>query len=158
VYRVPLPPVLEYDDSDDYEDSDSADDEDEDDPDWDGGAGIPRGTAGSHKKAAQMHKVAGKRRLLMQHEKKSRGRRKRWAKMRSSFKHHHPNDEEATRFKASAGWQTRFMARHRIIWRRRNDNAKKGVAELLSPVTKFIHELRALRRDQPSADDTNFGK
>ena len=65
------------------------------------------------------------------------------AKMRESVLHHQPNNEAARRFKASAGWQKRFMGRYGIVWRRRNDNAKKGVAELLLPVAAFINDLRA---------------
>ena len=66
--------------------------------------------------------------------------------MRLSVRHHngYPNVEAATRFKASGGWLKRFMGRHGIVWRRRNDNAlKKGVAELYNPVGEFINKLRA---------------
>ena len=78
--------------------------------------------------------------------------------MRLSVRHHNPNVEAATRFKASGGWLKRFMGRHGIVWCRRNDNAKKGVAELYKPVGEFINKLRAYRRAAPDEDDSVFGK
>ena len=78
--------------------------------------------------------------------------------MRESVLHHYPNNEAARSFKASSGWQKRFMGRYGIVWRRRNDNAKKGVAELLVPVAAFINELRAFRRANPDDVDLVFGE
>lgn len=51
------------------------------------------------------------------------------------------------RFKGSAGWMKRFMGRHRIVWRCRNDNATKSVEKLAPLVLKFINSVRALRAE-----------
>ena len=91
------------------------------------------------------------------------------AKMRVSVRHHNRGDESALAFKASAGWLKRFMGRFRLTWRRRNDNAVKGVKDLVPDVAKFINDLRALRVQNPSVlvgdmagpldeFDTKYGK
>lgn len=61
------------------------------------------------------------------------------------------------RFKASAGWLKRFMGRHKLTWRRRNDNALKSASHLASGVQKFIKSLRALRAQHPDQKDPIWG-
>ena len=64
-------------------------------------------------------------------------------KMRSSVRDH--GYENAEGFRASAGWFRRFFARYNMSWRRKNDNACKGLDELLPTVAAFINGLRVLR-------------
>jgi hypothetical protein len=42
------------------------------------------------------------------------------------------------------------MARFRITWRRRNDNATQSAAQLMPRVADFINDLRAFRVEHPS--------
>jgi hypothetical protein len=62
-----------------------------------------------------------------------------------------------TGFKASAGWMKRFMGRYGLTWRRRNDNAKVPISELVKPCANFITKLRKLRILHPKASDSKFG-
>lgn len=50
-----------------------------------------------------------------------------------------------TSFTASQGWVRRFMKRHNIVFRRRNNKKEKSVAELAPSVCNFISTVRALR-------------
>ena len=61
-------------------------------------------------------------------------------------------------FKASQGWLKRFMARHRLCWRMRNDNALKSAEQLAPGVQKFIKELRKLRSNHPDPNDPIWGQ
>jgi hypothetical protein len=56
-------------------------------------------------------------------------------------------------FKASSGWLKRFMKRHRLCWRRRNNNKSKSVKELLPRVLRFISYLRRVRRQEKRAQE-----
>lgn len=67
----------------------------------------------------------------------------------------HSDSTGYDRFKASAGWLKRFMARHKLTWRRRNDNALKSADKLAPQVQKFIKELRALRKSRPDPNNVN---
>jgi hypothetical protein len=71
------------------------------------------------------------------------------AKMLACVRGHYGHD---TGFKASPGWVKRFMARHGLTWRRRNDNAKLGVDKLVGPLAHFINDLRLYRMQHPSTD------
>jgi hypothetical protein len=71
------------------------------------------------------------------------------SKMRACVRAHYGAD---TGFKASTGWVKRFMARHGLTWRRRNDNAKVGVEKLVVPLAHFINDLRLYRMRHPSTD------
>jgi len=53
--------------------------------------------------------------------------------------------EDGKDFKASSGWLKRFLARHGMCWRRRNDKATVSVDKLVLPVARFISDLRKLR-------------
>jgi hypothetical protein len=66
--------------------------------------------------------------------------------------------DEAAAFKASHGWFRRFMSRHNLVWRRRNDNAKASAEELAPAVAMFINRIRALRMSRPDDDDLRFGQ
>ena len=79
-------------------------------------------------------------------------------KMRVFVREHYVDENNslhaaAKRFKASAGWIKRFLARYNLGWRRRNDSAYKSVPELLNPIRQFINKLRDLR-----AGDGKYGK
>jgi hypothetical protein len=59
---------------------------------------------------------------------------------------------DSTGFKASTGWTKRFMARYKLTWRRRNDNAKASIESLVGPCANFITSLRKFRMQHPAAD------
>jgi hypothetical protein len=61
-------------------------------------------------------------------------------------------------FKASQGWLKRFMARHRLGWRMRNDNAVKSAKTLAHAVQKFLKKLQELRSENPDPKDLIWGK
>jgi hypothetical protein len=56
-------------------------------------------------------------------------------------------------FRASQGWFRRFMARHGLVWRRKNDNSPVSTAELLPTVADFCNKLRQLRMKNPRGND-----
>jgi hypothetical protein len=70
----------------------------------------------------------------------------------------HQDSPNYLHFKASQGWLKRFMARHHLCWRMRNDNALKSAEQLAHGVQKFIKELRRLRAEHPDQNDQVWGK
>jgi hypothetical protein len=66
-------------------------------------------------------------------------------------------EAELMGFKASAGWFKRFMKRHHLSWRRRNNIKNKSVAELVPSWLAHINKLRKLRTQNPDDMDPDAG-
>lgn len=67
------------------------------------------------------------------------------AEMRRLVKAAHPSNRKAQRYKASTGWLKRFMARHDLCWRKRNNKKAFVVDKYIPKVRFYLDTLRKLR-------------
>lgn len=61
-------------------------------------------------------------------------------KMKECVIHHYPWAEE---FKASKGWFRRFMRRHNLAFRRRNNKKSKSLVELSDRACSLLSQQRS---------------
>ena len=82
--------------------------------------------------------------------------------VRAQFKHlhktnypvGHPLHAKASKFKASSGWLRRFMDRHELTWRKRNNKRTFVVDKYIPGIRSYLNNLRRLRAQFKAADDT----
>lgn len=82
-----------------------------------------------------------------------------WVKteMKRAVEEHYPSAV----FSGSTGWFRRWMKRHNIVYRRRNNKKSKSIAQLAPDVCRFINTIRTMRvssLDNDSSRDSKWGQ